>query len=226
MLNQIPNYVNVLFILIVVISIIWFYQASRSKTALIVLCLWAIAMTLLGLSGFLTNFEAMPPRFLIGVIPTILVIFILFLTQKGKAFIDQIDLKSLTYFSVIRIPVEITLALLYHQGAISILQTFEGANFDILSGITAPIIAYLVFTKKSLGRKALLIWNVIALLLLFIIVTISVLCAPSPIQQLSFDQPNIGIFYFPFNLLPSLVVPLVMFSHFVAIQRLIKGEEF
>ena len=220
MLAEIPNSISLLFGIIVIISIFWFYKASHSTNALILLTVWAILMTAVGLSGFLPDFETIPPRFLVGVVPPVLLIFFLFITRKGKAFIDQINLSSITYFSVIRIPVEITLALLYHHSAVSILQTFEGANFDILSGMTASVVAYLVFTKKSWGNRALLIWNITALFLLITIIVISVLCAPGPFQQLSLDQPNIAIFYFPFNMLPSLVVPLVLFSHLVAIRRL------
>ncbi len=152
MLAEIPNSISLLFGIIVIISIFWFYKASHSTNALILLTVWAILMTAVGLSGFLPDFETMPPRFLVGVVPPVLLIFFLFITRKGKAFIDQINLSSITYFSVIRIPVEITLALLYHHSAVSILQTFEGANFDILSGMTASVVAYLVFTKKKLGQ--------------------------------------------------------------------------
>jgi hypothetical protein len=59
-------------------------------------------------------------------------------------------------------------------------------------------------------------------MLLVIIVTLSVLSAKTPFQQLAFDQPNTGIAYFPFVLLPSVVVPLVAVSHIAAIRQLLK----
>ena len=73
---------------------------------------------------------------LFGLLP-ILLLFLLstFFSLKGKKFIDSIDLKLLTYFHTIRVLIEIILTLLYHKGLMSVLVTFEGTNFDVLSGI-------------------------------------------------------------------------------------------
>lgn len=165
----------------------------------------------------------MPPRMiLLGIFPTIVFIIGIFLTTRGKAFIDQIDLHRLTYFHSIRIVVEVILALLFYQGLVSIYMTFEGTNYDILSGITAPIIAYLVFHKNN-NKKLLLWWNILCLLLLLNVVITAVFAFPSPFQRLAFDQPNIAVLYFPFNLLPTFIVPTVIFGHLVAIKRLLKS---
>jgi hypothetical protein len=42
------------------------------------------------------------------------------------------------------------------------------------------------------------------------------------LQQFGFDQPTVAVLYFPFIWLPGIVVPLVYFSHLVAIRRLLK----
>ncbi len=101
-------------------------------------------------------------------------------------------------------------------------MTFEGRNFDILAGITAPIIAYLAFTQKKISRNGLLIWNFICLALLANIVVNAFLSVPSPVQQFAFDQPNIAILYVPFSWLPTFVVPVVLFAHLASIQQLLK----
>ena len=103
------------------------------------------------------------------------------------------------------------------------LMTFEGRNFDILAGITAPFMAYFVFEKKKLGRQTLLIWNFICLGLLANIVINALLSAPFPFQQFAFEQPNIAILNFPFSWLPTFVVPMVLFGHLVSIRQLIKN---
>ena len=68
----------------------------------------------------------------------------------------------------------------------------------------------------------MLVWHVLALALLLNIVTIAVLSLPTPFQQFGLDQPNWGVLHFPFNWLPAVVVPLVLFAHLVAIRRLIR----
>jgi hypothetical protein len=103
-------------------------------------------------------------------------------------------------------------------------MTFEGRNFDVFSGITAPFIAYFGFRKKTLNRKIILAWNFICLALLVNIVVNAFLSAPTPVQQFAFDQPNIAILYFPFSWLPTFIVPVILFGHLVSIRRLVKGN--
>jgi hypothetical protein len=57
------------------------------------------------------------------------------------------------------------------------------------------------------------------------IVLNAVLSVPTAFQQFAFDQPNIAILYFPFNLLPAVVVPLVLLSHLVVIRQLLNNNE-
>ena len=116
----------------------------------------------------------------------------------------------------------IVLALLFHQGLISVYMTFEGTNFDLFSGLTAPIVAFIAFRANTTNKKLLLWWNIICLLLLLNVVITAAFAIPSPFQKISLDQPNIAILYFPFNLLPSVIVPIVLFGHFVAIRQLTK----
>ena len=159
---------------------------------------------------------------LFGVFPTLVLILVIFLTEKGKSFIDNINLKYLIFFHTIRIPVEVVLFLLYYQGLVSKYMTFEGTNFDLFSGITAPLIAFVAFQKVKIKNKLLLGWNVLCLLLLLNVVITAIFSIPSPFQKLSFDQPNIAVLYFPFNLLPTVIVPLVFFAHLAAIRLLAK----
>jgi len=184
-----------------------------------------ILQIILGLSGIYQYTESIPPRIILfGVFPTLVFMGFTFLTIKGSVFIDQIDLEKITYFHSIRIPVEIVLALLYYQGVLSFYMTFEGSNFDLFSGITAPIVAYLAFRTAKKHKKLLLWWNIICLLLLLNVVITAVFAFPSPFQKLAFDQPNIAILYFPFNLLPAVIVPAVLFGHLIAIRQLTKGN--
>jgi hypothetical protein len=95
-------------------------------------------------------------------------------------------------------------------------------KFYILSGISSPFIAYFCFHKLILIKKIILLWNIICLGLLLNIVINAILSAPSPFQQLAFEQPNVAVLYFPFVWLPCCVVPIVLFAHLVAIRQLAK----
>ncbi len=221
-MENLPTYISIVFGLTTFLTVGLFYKATNnSKTTLIILLTWLALQTAIGLSGFYTVTDATPPRFLLLVLPPFLLIIGLFTTSKGKHYIDSLDAKILTILHTIRIPVEIVLFWLFINKTVPELATFEGKNFDILSGLTAPIVFYFGFIKKQLNRKIILIWNFICLGLLINIVTIAVLSAPFPFQKFAFDQPNIAVLYFPFNWLPSCVVPLVLFSHLATIRQLL-----
>ncbi len=221
-MQNLPIYISIVFALTTFLTVGLFYRATNnSKVSLLILFSWLALQTFIGLSEFYTVTKTGQPRFLLMVLPPILFIAGLFITTKGRQFIDSLDIQKLTLLHTIRIPVEIVLFWLFVGKTIPELMTFEGRNFDILSGLTAPIIFYFGFVKKVFNKKVILLWNILCLGLLVNIVANAVLSAPFPFQKFAFDQPNIAILYFPFNWLPSCVVPIVLFSHLVAIRQLL-----
>lgn len=224
-MEQIPNYLNIFFGLTTLFTIgIFYWAANQSKFTLIILLSWMILQFIIGTTGFYTITEGIPPRFLLLVLPPFIFIGVLFSTTNGRLFIDGLNLRILTMLHIVRIPVEPVLYGLYVYKAVPELMTFEGRNYDIVSGLTVPIIYYLGFVKKQFNTRLLLIWNFICLGLLFNIVVHAVLSAPFPFQQLAFDQPNIAVLHAPFNGLPSCVVPLVLLSHLAAIRQLLRSK--
>jgi hypothetical protein len=222
MISNLPIYVNIVFILTTLLTVFLFYKASgKSKISLGILILWLLLHTVLSYVGFYTVINTTPPRFvLLALLPVLLIIF-LFFTTKGRAYINKLDATTLTLLHVVRVPVELCLYWLFLNKSIPQLMTFEGRNFDILAGLTAPVIFYFGYVKNSLGKTVLLLWNFICLGLLLNIVVNAVLSAPSDFQQFAFEQPNTAILYFPFVWLPCCVVPLVLLAHLVCICKLL-----
>lgn len=236
MIDNLPIHISMLFGLTTAATLFLFcwalQNAHTAKTRTYVmpigvgLLIWlAIQAVLSWKSLYSANTNSFPPSILMfGVLPPIFAIIILFATRKGRQFIDSLPLKNLTYINIVRIPVEIVLFWLFLHHAIPELMTFEGRNFDIFAGITAPLIAYFGWTNAKINRQTILIWNFICLGLLMNIVVNAMLSAPSPIQKFAFDQPNIAILYFPISWLPSFIVPIVLFGHLTAIRQLINTK--
>jgi hypothetical protein len=220
-MQTIPLYVSVVFALTTALAIYFFYNAShRSRTVLAVLVAWTLLQAMVSLTGFYTVNNSLPPRFVLLVLPPLLLMIALFATTKGRSFIDHLRRDQLTLLHVVRVPVEIVLFWLFVHKAVPEVMTFEGRNFDILAGITAPLVYYFGFRKRKLNRALIVAWNIICLGLLMNIVITAILAAPTPLQKIAFDQPNIGVLYFPFTWLPGLIVPLVLFSHLVCLRKL------
>jgi hypothetical protein len=220
-METLPFYIPATFLITFFLSIFLFYKAANaSKTALIVIGVWVILQTVLGLSGFYRAAEAVPPRLPLLILPPIIYILILFNTEKGRAFIDTLNLKWLTILHVVRIPVELVLFWLSVHKLVPELMTFQGRNFDILSGISAPFVWYFGFVNPKLNKTVLLVWNFVCLGLVLNIMFSAVFSAPTKFQLFGFEQPNRAFGFFPFLLLPAFVVQVVLLSHLAAIRQL------
>ena len=224
-MENIAFYVYAAFGLTLITTIYLFYKATaKSKAFIILTAVWLVVQSIVGLSGFYSLTNTMPPRFQLLLLPPLVFTIVQFSTQKGRVFIDSLNLKMLTIIHTVRIPVEIALYWLFIGKAIPELMTFEGRNFDIVAGITAPIVYYFSFVKQRLSKTFLLAWNCLCLGLLLHIVFNGILSAPTPFQQFGFEQPNIAVLHFPFLFLPACIVPIILFSHLSSIRQLIVGK--
>lgn len=216
---------SLIFILTTVLILFLFVRAANPPKIVVVgFTLWLALQACLGYTGFYLNVSTNPFKFLLAAPPAIVLILGVFVSKKGRAWTQTLSIKKLTLIHIVRIPVELVLYWLFLSKMVPELMTFAGRNFDILAGITAPIVYYLVFVRKVIGHAGLLIWNVVCLLLLLNIIGNAILSAPISIQQFAFDQPNLAILHFPVVWLPTFVVPIVLFAHFVAIFRLLDNK--
>lgn len=227
-------FVTIAFLLTTALTLVLFYvilskstlETTRKNAIYIVvgLLFWlAIQGILASKNVYNTNLNRLPPKIvLFGILPTILSVVTVFSSNAGKRFVDSLPLQYLTFLHSVRIPVEIVLYWLFLEKTVPELMTFQGRNFDIIAGLTAPFVAYFGFVKKVISPKILLLWNIICLILLLNIVVNAFLSAPSPLQRFAFDQPNIAILNFPIIWLPTFIVPIVLFSHLVAFRQLLK----
>jgi hypothetical protein len=230
-MEQVPPYVSVVFMITTFITVGIFLFAVRgtpaSNAARVVtftVPFWLILQFVLAGSGFYADTSALPPRlFAFGAGPAFAFIAALLVLARSS-FISFLPLGLLTLVHVIRIPVELVLAWLADAGAVPHLMTFHGTNFDILSGLTAPVAYWLSRRDDASSRKLLLAWNFLTLGLVLNIVITAILCLPSPIQQFAFEQPNRAVLYAPYIWLPTVVVPIVFLSHFASIYKVLIGN--
>jgi hypothetical protein len=218
----VPLYADLLFMLTTFAALFFFWKASRQSTVVLaILSGWLILQWFVARSGFYQVYDTIPPRFALLILPPTLTIIGLLAIPAGRRWINSLNQSALQLVHAVRVPVEICLYWLSLHQFIPTLMTFEGGNWDILSGLTAPFVYFYGYRRPKLSRAWLLAWNLICLLLLVNIVARGVLSAPSPFQQLSFDRPNLAIFYAPYAWLPAFIVPLVLFAHLVNLRALL-----
>ena len=222
MIENLPNWINILFLITFILTIVFFYYSNgKPKKFTLLIIIWSIVQSTLAYLGFYQIVDTIPPRFGLVLIPMTLMIIYGLLPKQQKWFFNQRDSKISTFLHSVRLPVEIVLFGLFTHKVIPELMTFEGRNYDILMGITAPIVGLLLL-KQKISKKTLLVWNIIGLTLVIFILFNAILSSELPFQQFGFEQPNRGVIYFPFVLLPSTVAPIVIWTHLSDIIKLTK----
>ncbi len=220
MIENLPNWINVLFLLTTILTIVFFHFSNGSPKKITLLIIgWSILQSALAYSGFYQNLDAIPPRFALVLFPTTLLIVYALLPKQIDWVVKNRNTHLSTFLHTIRIAVEIVLFYLFVYKMVPELMTFEGRNFDILAGLTAPIIGGL-YWKGKIGDRGLIVWNTLGLCLVMFILTNGLLSAELPIQQFGFEQPNKAVLHFPFVLLPATVVPIVIYTHLSDILKL------
>ncbi len=216
---EIPVFVTELLFVFTTLLMVWFVKKAFAPSQKIwpVLFLWLAVQGYLAYLGFYENDSSVPPRFVLAVLPPVLYVIYLAFVRKQLT----VDLEKLHALHVIRIPVEIVLWLLAKDQLIPEVMTFEGRNFDIFIGLTAPLVVLYGFKRKILDRQRLILWNLIGIVLLLNIVVTAILAAPSAIQQIEFETPNRAVLQFPFVWLPCFIVPVVLLSHLLSLKKLL-----
>ncbi|HZY39541.1 MAG TPA: hypothetical protein VFE53_22955 [Mucilaginibacter sp.] len=220
-MEHLPIYIGLLFGITVALTAYLFYKATNtSKVFLVITVAWILIQVLLGLSGYFLFSKDTTPKLPLLVGPPTLLIFISFLVKRGRLFIDGLKIAELTLVHSVAILVELVLFLLFLYKYVPQSMTFEGGNFDLFSGLTAPVVYYFGFVKKKLSRTILITWNFICLALVINASVQAVISLPN-FPNGAVGQPDIALGIFPFTLLPAVVVPLVLFAHLSSIRYLV-----
>ena len=234
-MDEVPFYIPLIFIAVVITTFGFLLYAvkvaspaKKDFTPTVVatfLIILLFVTALLSFSGFLTAYEAMPPRLPMILVAEILCIAVIFFRKPARNFLGRIPITTLTHIHIIRVPVEMVLWWLYKEQVIDPLLTFEGSNYDIIVGISAPFAGLFLVGMRSKSRFGALIWNVAGIVLLANIVYLAISCTPYPFQHLCLDTPNTFVFEFPYIWLPTFVVPAVLFCHVVSIYQLVTTRD-
>jgi hypothetical protein len=91
---------------------------------------------------------------------------------------------------------------------------------DIVAGIAAVPVAWLVYRQARGWRTALTVWNVFGLADLVVAVSLGVLSSPGPLRRI-FAEPGAGLMTsLPWLLIPGFLVPLLVTVHLAIFYRL------
>lgn len=197
---------------------------KKDKTRLLVgIILWQLVLLAVASTGILKSHN-FPPRFAIAfIVPSFIFIGIFLSRNRNKKWITSIPEHWIIYFQSFRIIVEILFVFAVAKGIFNYHVTIEGYNFDMVFAFTAPIVAYLVYTKKVLSRKIVLVWNYVGLSVLasVIFLFLTSLYAPQIYGSAAPLMP-LEAFSYPYVLIAGFLMPVAVFLHILSIIQLMK----
>lgn len=195
-------------------------RARFNRGYVLVMTAWIIYSSALAATGFLQDFS-LPPRLpLFIVLPAFGIIALFFTRKKFIPVIAAFPIALTVYYQSFRIVVELLIWGLYQKGIGPELVTFEGRNFDILAGLSAPIVGYLAYNRKVISHKVVIAWNICCLLLLanIVFIFISLIVLPSfwgyEVTPVSAEFPTV-----PYIFIASAFMPTAVFMHVFSIKK-------
>jgi hypothetical protein len=182
---------------------------------------WLAFSGVLAASGLLARFDLRPPTLLAIIVPTLVLPIWLARSRIGELLADHASLAWLIGIQAFRVPLELVMHEAAVEGTMPPQMTFTGANFDIVTGITAIVVAAVIACGYA-PRWLIAGWNALGSLLLLNILVIAV--ASMPLFRAFGSDPahvNTWVAYFPFVWLPAGLVTAALFGHAVLWRKLV-----
>lgn len=190
------------------------------------LLIWQLYIYVMCWTGVMKSYEFPPVFALLLILPLFAFTAIFLYSQRDKNWIKTIPQHWLVYFQSFRIFVEILFVFTVSKGVINYHVTIEGYNFDMIFGISAPLVGFLAYTnkKKILSKKAVLIWNYLGLVVLASVIFVFVTCIYVPSIYGS-DIPLLPLksMEYPYVLIAGFLMPAAVFLHVLSIVQITRS---
>jgi len=224
-----------LFVLLLSI-ILWIVNLAMQKNSLpiqkrkrtlgiiiISLLTWVIVQFSVSKTGFYLDLS-LPPRIpLFMILPLFLFTAIFLFTNKGSKILNAIPIHLPVAYQSFRAFIEVLFYFTFLKGILPVQVTFEGANYDVLFGLSA-IFMGIYASRAGASKKVLIAWNVlgIAVVAFAAFTFISSFYFPSFWGDIAAPE---GFNKFPFLLLPAFFMPSAIFMHILSIIQLSNGQK-
>jgi uncharacterized membrane protein len=189
-----------------------------------ILVIWLGMLTILSINGFFTDFSKLPPRPALAMLIPLPIIFLIAFSKTGTQLLQTVPSHWLIFMQSFRIIVELLLLFAFIAGKLPVQMTFEGRNFDVITGALALPVGYLLSRKKSYASKLAIAFNIVGILLLLNILVIAILSMPTSIRYFMNEPSNTLVGQFPFILLPGVLVPIAYTMHIFSLRQLLAKQ--
>lgn len=196
-------------------------SAEGARRAALVAGLAAIVwMSVTGLaaaSGVFREWTLTPPPFMGLVVAVLALAFSIAFSRVG-ARLAALPVWALVAAQSFRLPLEVVMHRLAQHGIMPEQMSYTGRNWDVLTGVTAVLVAGAIRAGIGGGRLAL-VWNVMGLGLLANVLVIAIVSTPR-FAAFGADHLNVFVTDVPFVWLPAVMVLTALGGHLVIFRAL------
>jgi hypothetical protein len=193
--------------------------ASRSAAMAALATLIWMTVTFAAAATGLLAFGPLPPP--LGMLFLMIVVgaTALAFSRVGERLALGLPLAALVGAQCFRFPLELIMHRAYSEGVMPVQMSYSGLNFDIVTGITALVVAALLLAGR-MPLWGVRVWNWLGSLLLVNVLIIAWLSAPTPLRLFMNEPANEWVTTAPFVWLPSVFVFAALLGHLVLFRRL------
>ena len=192
--------------------------SRRGILVIFLLQMWLGLIAVLAFRGVFADASLRPPRLPLFALAAFASIVLLNRTKTLDKLIASTPRHWLIAAQTFRIVVELVLFAFFVDGHVPPQLTFEGRNFDIWAGITAPIMAWLVLQHRVKPIVAV-IWNLLGIAVLLNTIVVFQTSVPGPLYANWPGGPLVSAGEWPLVWLPTFLAPLAIFLHVVSLRQ-------
>jgi hypothetical protein len=184
--------------------------------------IWLALSAWLAHAGLLLDTQQLPPT--IAGLVAIPIAFLVFTVRRPSTAVwrQGVSLPTLIGIQVFRLPLEM---LMWRAGKLGIMPiefSFQGYNFDVITGLGALLLVVLwPYLSPQRAKQMAWVWNLWGIFCLLTIAVLVVLLSP----QVHFfgegrQHINSWVLFFPYVWLPALLVPCAVLGHLLVWREL------
>lgn len=216
-----------LFLIIIGIKAINASSRDRTKNKVILilgLLFWQLFIFSISSTDVLKSYDFPPLFALIFILPSFIFTGVFLYWHRNNKWIISIAEHWIIYFQSFRILVEILFVFSITEGIFNTQVTIEGYNFDMIFALTAPIIGFLVYSRKVLSRRIIVIWNYLGLSVLASVIILFLTSIYTP-EMYGSELPILPLesMTYPYVLIAAFLMPTAVFLHFLSILQVKKN---
>ena len=213
---------------VTMLTLVWliFFRAAERLSLVfwvgLILLAWLTAVLLLSQGGFFLTLSLYPvPNIGLMFVPIIVGVTLLAKSAVFRKLVDNTYQPWLIGVQITR-AMGVVFLTLYARGLMPAEFAIPAGIGDVVIGVSAPIVAAILFLDLSFGRMLAIVWNVIGSADLIVSIILGFFTSPTPYQLLALNNSNHLLFDFPLALVPVFAVPLSLLLHIFSLRVLLK----